>query len=540
MLVTAYVAINAAICFTNVDLTSAGNVGARFGWMTTVNMCFVVFLALKNTPLAFLTAYSYERLNCLHQISGCLTFVCMAIHAICYTVFFMGRNQHALLVEKEQIAAIVAGFAFLSVTISALVIRPIWYELFYVVHICFFIIGIVCACFHQPDFGKKIVIILILTATMWFTDRVIRAARALYYLPNNYATVHPLPHGGTKIVMKKVPTRADGGKHFFVWIPRVRAFEMHPFTVVGTQPLEFIVKSHDGFTRDLHKYAADHPGATLRASVDGPYGTFPDPLHYDKIVLIAGGGGASFTFGLAVNALERMKEGSNTEIVFIWTVKQHDNLAWFTQHLETLRTANSPGIVNMNLYVTRAPVSPPDLIPHRHTDEQGTGHPGHDRTVTMSSTSTSSAVNSPVSQARAEAEKFPVKEKSTTLPPIAQPRTTLSSDIEKEMEQRVEDATAAAVSATAGTRTSVIVANPPERHTDSDSERPRRQHRMTAGRPDLGTLIREAVQSTPRNQRVLVASCGPQSLMTVVRNTTASLVRADGPAVELHCEQFGW
>lgn len=528
-------------------------------------MCFVVFLALKNTPLAFLTAYSYERLNCLHQISGCLTFVCMAIHAICYTVFFMGRNQHALLVEKEQIAAIVAGFAFLSVTISALVIRPIWYELFYVVHICFFIIGIVCACFHQPDFGKKIVIILILTATMWFTDRVIRAARALYYLPNNYATVHPLPHGGTKIVMKKVPTRADGGKHFFVWIPRVRAFEMHPFTVVGTQPLEFIVKSHDGFTRDLHKYAADHPGATLRASVDGPYGTFPDPLHYDKIVLIAGGGGASFTFGLAVNALERMKEGSNTEIVFIWTVKQHgkfpgsldfgstrlhctstmlttlaDNLAWFTQHLETLRTANSPGIVNMNLYVTRAPVSPPDLIPHRHTDEQGTGHPGHDRTVTMSSTSTSSAVNSPVSQAGAEAEKFPVKEKSTTLPPIAQPRTTLSSDIEKEMEQRVEDATAAAVSATAGTRTSVIVANPPERHTDSDSERPRRQHRMTAGRPDLGTLIREAVQSTPRNQRVLVASCGPQSLMTVVRNTTASLVRADGPAVELHCEQFGW
>jgi predicted ferric reductase len=235
----------------------------------------------------------------------------------------MGKNERAILVEKEQIAAIIAGFAFLGVTISALVIRPIWYELFYVVHICFFIVGIVCACFHQPDFGKKIVIVLILTAAMWFTDRVIRAARALYYLPNNFATVHPLPNGGTKIVMKKVPTRADGGKHFFVWIPRIRAFEMHPFTVVGTHPLEFIVKSQDGFTRDLHKYAAAHPGAILRASVDGPYGTFPDPIHYDKIVLIAGGGGASFTFGLAVNALERMKAGSNTEIVFIWTVKQH-------------------------------------------------------------------------------------------------------------------------------------------------------------------------------------------------------------------------
>ncbi|KAB5515238.1 ferric reductase NAD binding domain-containing protein [Coniochaeta sp. 2T2.1] len=544
LLVTAYVGINAAVCFTNADLKSLGNVAARFGWMTTGNMCVVVFLALKNTPLAFLTAYSYERLNCLHQISGCLTFVCMVVHAACYTAFFMGRHQRAIMVEKEQIFAIIAGFAFLSVTISALVIRRIWYELFYVVHICFFVVGIVCSCLHQPDFSKKIVIILILSAAMWFTDRVIRAARALYYMPNNYATVHPLPNGGTKIVMKKVPTRAEGGKHFFVWIPRIRAFEMHPFTVVGTQPLEFIVKSHDGFTRDLHKYAAAHPGATLRASVDGPYGTFPDPIHYDKIVLIAGGGGASFTFGLAVNALERMKEGSNTEIVFIWTVKQHDNLAWFTQHLETLRTANNPGIVNLNLYVTRAPVSPPDLIPHRHIDEQGTGHHGHDRTATMSSTSTSSAAHSPVSHTGTDVEKFPASEKPTVLPPITHPRTTLSSDIDRAMEQRVDAATAAAVSATAGTRTSVIVANPPEvehkHQTDSDSERPRRQHRMTAGRPDVATLIREVVQGTPRNQRVLVASCGPQSLMTVVRDTTATLVRADGPAVELHCEQFGW
>lgn len=221
-----------------------------------------------------------------------------------------------------------------------------------------------------------------------------------------------------------------------------------------------------------------------------------------------------------------------------------DNLAWFTENLASLRTANSPGIVHINLYVTRAPVSPPDLIPHRHPDEQGTGHHGHDRTATMSSVSTSSAAASPVSRTGTDIEKLPVKEHHTSLPPIAHPggRTSLSAAIDKEMEQRVEDATKAAVSATAGTRTSVIVANPEMAvtQTDSDSERPRRQHRMTAGRPDVGTLIREAVEGTPRNQRVLVASCGPQSLMTVVRDTTASLVRADGPTVELHCEQFGW
>lgn len=291
--------------------------------LTASNMAFVVFLALKNTPLAFLTAYSYERLNCLHQISGCLMFIMMVLHASCYTSYFANKDKLDILREKEQIAGILAGFAFLGVVFSALFIRRFWYESFYVAHLAFFIVGIVSVCFHQPTLSKKIVIVLFSTAAMWVLDRLLRASRALYNLPNNFATVHPLPGGGIKVVFKKVPARAVPGKHFYVWIPSIRMFEMHPFTIVGTQPLEFIIKSQNGFTRDLHKFALKHPGAALRASLDGPYGTFPDPMEYDKIVLIAGGGGASFTFGLIVNLLEKMKEGSKKSIDFIWTVKQH-------------------------------------------------------------------------------------------------------------------------------------------------------------------------------------------------------------------------
>ncbi len=66
------------------------------------------------------------------------------------------------------------------------------------------------------------------------------------------------------------------------------------------------------------------------------------------------------------------------------------------------------------------------------------------------------------------------------------------------------------------------------------------QHAVKAGRPDVGSLVRDAVSTTPPNQRVLVAACGPDGLMRVVRDTTARLIRGDGPAVELHCEQFGW
>lgn len=63
---------------------------------------------------------------------------------------------------------------------------------------------------------------------------------------------------------------------------------------------------------------------------------------------------------------------------------------------------------------------------------------------------------------------------------------------------------------------------------------------VEAGRPDVAALIQEAVKSVSKEKRVLIAACGPDGLMKVVRNTAASLITNDGPAVELHCEQFGW
>ena len=49
--------------------------------MAIVNVAFVTFLALKNTPLAFLTAYSYEKLNPLHQVGGYTTIIYVFLHA---------------------------------------------------------------------------------------------------------------------------------------------------------------------------------------------------------------------------------------------------------------------------------------------------------------------------------------------------------------------------------------------------------------------------------------------------------------------------
>jgi len=78
-------------------------------------------------------------------------------------------------------------------------------------------------------------------------------------------------------------------------------------------------------------------------------------MEFDKIVLIAGGGGATFTFGMAVNVLERMKDETHKNIVFIWAVKKHENLSWFKEQLEFLKTHAHSQKLDIDLYVTQAP-----------------------------------------------------------------------------------------------------------------------------------------------------------------------------------------
>ena len=288
------------------------------------NMVVVVILALKNTPLSFLTPYSYERLNVLHRVAGYATITLVIIHAICYPVYLIQAGHVDVVLRSEQIFGMVAGLSFLILGLGGTFIRNRWYELFYYMHITFWLLAIVSVGLHQPDLGGKVIIATFLAGGLWMLDRLIRLARLALHSTNNSVTLTPLSHGATRVTLTKPPTGAVSGRHCFVWIPKIRSFEMHPFTVAAVDPLEFVVQSRDGFTRDLHKYAVSNPGVPLRASVEGAYGTIPDPAKYDTVVLVAGGSGASFTFGIALNMLRKLRYDEDRRILFIWTV-QHSS-----------------------------------------------------------------------------------------------------------------------------------------------------------------------------------------------------------------------
>lgn len=285
------------------------------------NLVVVVVLALKNTPLAVLTPWSYQRLNTLHQVAGYTTLALVTVHAGCYSAYFVQSGRRERLLAVEDIYGMAAGLLFLMIGFPATVVRHRCYELFYYTHLVFWLISLVMIGLHKPDLGAKAVVVTALVGAVWLFDRLLRLARLALYGFYNLATLTPLPKESTRVTLAKPPAGLASGKHCFVWIPRVRACEAHPFTVSSRDPLEFFVASHGGFTRDLHEYAMSHPGIPLQASVEGAYGALPDATRYNTVVLVAGGSGASFTFGLALDMLSKLPTDASRHIVFVWVIR---------------------------------------------------------------------------------------------------------------------------------------------------------------------------------------------------------------------------
>ncbi|KAG6008197.1 hypothetical protein E4U21_004796 [Claviceps maximensis] len=495
---TLFFVINVVALFVNMNGITMGRVtsiASRSGWLAIANLIFVIFLALKNTPLAFLTAWSYERLNCLHRICGYAAVVHTVIHGSCYSYYFVNAGQSSILLRRSDIMGMVAGGSWVLLALTAIFIRRWWYELFYYLHIILWMVSIVSIGIHQPNLASKVAIGTVVAGSMWGSDRLIRFVRLMFHTVNNSATLTPLPDGGTRVTLAKPPVMVTPGKHAFLWIPHIRLIQTHPFTIVSTDPLEFVIASRDGFTGALHKYAVANPGVRLKASIDGSYGTVPDPTTFETAVLVAGGSGASFVFGLA-QALSRKAVTTSKvmtrKVVLVWIVKYTDQLEWFSKHLTTIRNDSR---FSIRIFVTRSspPSSSPPSSPH-------------------------SKIGIVEGQ---DFEKAMMRDLTTRKSEISDTQT-LNSQSSVDLEKSIRSTSDYNLTSDAG------------HAVDSDNTVVKYQ------RPDVAELIREAIGNTAAHESILVSGCGPAKLMDMMRETASDCIRTDGPSIELHCEKFGW
>lgn len=285
-----------------------------------MNLALITFLALRYSPLAFLTDYSYERLIVLHRIAGYATIFWAVVHTILFAISLYDRGQlDSIFKERAVIYGDVATLAMLVILATALFLPRIPYEAFYIVHIVLFIAILVTLGLHPTGLlSFSSVIVIICTAAFWSADYLVRFFKLIGYSIGNGAVIKPLPNGGTRVVMRKAPKNVAGAAHCSLWIPSLRLMETHPFAVVSTNPVEFVLASYDGFTRDLHNLAVKNPGSTIWASVHGPYGVESDFSTCDRLICIAGGSGASFTVGNVMELLKKVGDSTKPTIDFIW------------------------------------------------------------------------------------------------------------------------------------------------------------------------------------------------------------------------------
>lgn len=84
------------------------------------NLTLLVFLALRNTPLAPLSGNSYEKLRPLHKVAGYTCIVTSVIHGITYTVVFAQEGKLEKYTKKENFSGAIAGVAMLIIGFSTI------------------------------------------------------------------------------------------------------------------------------------------------------------------------------------------------------------------------------------------------------------------------------------------------------------------------------------------------------------------------------------------------------------------------------------
>lgn len=224
------------------------------------------------------------------------------------------------LTEPEQIYGHVAGVSLIILAIfSSKPIRQRYYELFVKVHTIGYLLVVIFVALHRPDLSKPVIWIVFFVVACYFLSRLVRGVQMVYNSHRNSATIIPL-EGATKLVLAKtLPARP--GDHIFVTIPAIRLFESHPFTISDLDSTQLRVRRREGFTSALHEYAKQHPGTKLRVLIEGPFGTGHDVKNFDKVILTAGGVGATYMFAVALDVVRQKEWNCNKQVEMIWVIK---------------------------------------------------------------------------------------------------------------------------------------------------------------------------------------------------------------------------
>ena len=121
----------------------------------------------------------------------------------------------------------------------------------------------------------------------------------------------------------------------------------NPFTIASIaedgKSMQLVLRMLHGPTSEMLKRLSKLPKADPPLQIDGPYGSaahFPDLASFDRILLVAGGVGATFCLPIYCQIRADVKKfgGSTNKVQFVWSMRAASEAGWATStpELETV------------------------------------------------------------------------------------------------------------------------------------------------------------------------------------------------------------
>ncbi|KAF7508851.1 hypothetical protein GJ744_008560 [Endocarpon pusillum] len=394
----------------------------RTGTISVANMIPLVLMAGRNNPLIPLLNVSFDSFNMMHRWLGRLAILEAIAHTLCWMISKVDTAGwsavKASIINSHLITTGLISIVGLVVILvqSPSAIRHAFYETFLHLHIALVVLSFVGLWMHLAELPQRS--LLVATIAAWMFDRSLRFWNIFYRnvgRGGTKATIEALPGDALRVSLDVVrPWKVRPGQHVYITIPSVGMWTSHPFSIAwnesGTpfsrglnlneksdsiimtqqdlqstksKTISVIIRRRTGFTDTLYT-RAEKAGAfdgasklTLKALVEGPYGSSRPMSSYGTVLLFAAGVGITHQVPYVRDLVAGYTAGTvaTRRITLVWIVQSPDHLEWIRPWMtQILAMEKRREILGIKLFITR-PRNKTEVVSPSSTVQMFPGRP---------------------------------------------------------------------------------------------------------------------------------------------------------------------
>lgn len=320
----------------------------RTGVIASYMMPQLILFAGRNNFLEWVSGWSFSRFNLIHHWYARILFLLTVIHGVGMTYNGIGggkleKRNAELYVQLGIVATICMGLMCVH---SLAVIRKRSYDLFVLTHNILAIVVVAGTWVHLKE--NKYEYFMYAATAVWAFDKFIRIVRCAWFGIQT-ADIQLVDGDCIKVVIPRPKYwKSFPMSYSFVYFFRPTCFwQAHPFTVIDSaieeNVITFYVKVKGGMTHSLYQFLSAQPEqkASVKCTVEGPYGSKTPLQHYPNVVFLGGGNGIP---GLYSGALD-LSKNTCQHLRMYWLIRKMLSIEWFYEELKRLESTHIQPII---------------------------------------------------------------------------------------------------------------------------------------------------------------------------------------------------